>query len=189
MCPSASSVPSSGQDSLMDTNTYHWVDQFQVFLTQSFHEGALISEATNSVEIRAGQSSHFKDNMLQPATAADPSIWDTGDGAGPNTSFGVGGIPNTLHAGIKQSTGNGRDSIIYVDPNVHIATGLIQLTPKSSYLCFWKMIHPNETIAHITPSEGFEWSFDPGQTTRTLRFGYEVPDSQSGNESPTWFQE
>ncbi|KAH8665491.1 hypothetical protein BGZ61DRAFT_430853 [Ilyonectria robusta] len=186
---SAGLRPSAGQKALNGNNTFEWVDRFQVFLTQSFSDGILIQESTNSVDILPGQISHYKDGILGPAqSASTPSVWDTGDGAGPDSSFGVGGYPIAFHAAIKQQTGAGQYTAIYVDPGVHMSTSLIQLTPKNKFLLFWSSVPSGETMAAIQPSQGFEFEFQAGSPSVTVRFGYASPNSPSGpDENPGWY--
>ncbi|KAH7399654.1 hypothetical protein BKA66DRAFT_437186 [Pyrenochaeta sp. MPI-SDFR-AT-0127] len=185
----ASPVPIGKQKMLIGNNEFSWQDKYQVFLTTNYGVGALVQQSTNPVDIKFGQSSLFKDSQLEAAVTADTSEWDTGSGSGQDSTFAVESCPASLHTGVRASTGGGDWSTIYVDPDVHMTTSRIELTPQNQYIIFWKKITTTEAIIAISTSKGFEWNFPQGKTAKTLRFGFAVPNKQSSQlEEAKWYE-
>jgi hypothetical protein len=120
---------------------------------------------------------------------ADTSEWDLAEGSSPDTTFTVESAPISLHAAVEQSTGGGKYSTIYVDPDIHMGDTRIELTPKNEYLLFWKKITTTEAMLAISTSVGHVWKFAPGKTTKTIRFGYAKPEQPSSAlELPSWYE-
>jgi hypothetical protein len=94
-----------------------------------------------------------------------------------------------FHTVVQQSTGGGAFTTIFVDPNVHMGVSRIELTPQNKYLLFWKEIHTTEAMISISASQGYEWEFSPGKTSKAIRFGYAKPNQpHSATESPGWYE-
>jgi len=185
----AAPVPTGDQQLLLANNTFQWTEEYRVFLTQSFGNGVLISHSTTPVEINFGQAAIWKDGSLQPAVSADTSQWDFADGSSPDTTFAVESAPISLHAAVEQSTGGGKYSSIYVDPDIHMGDTRVELTPRNEYLVFWKKITTTEAMLAISETVGHKWKFATGKTTKTIRFGYAKPEAPSSAlELPGWYE-
>ncbi|KAK3903265.1 hypothetical protein C8A05DRAFT_14775 [Staphylotrichum tortipilum] len=184
----AAPIPTGDQQLLLANNVFQWTEEYRVFLTQSFGNGVMISHSTQPVEITFGQAAIWADGALQPAVTADTTEWDTADGSSADTTFTVESAPISLHAAVEQSTGGGKFSTIYVDPDVHMGDTRIELTPKNEYLLFWKKITTTEAMLAISVSVGHFWKFAPGKTSKTIRFGFAKPDQPAGPlELPSWY--
>ncbi len=147
-----------------------------------------ISHSTTPVDITFGQSAIWADGSLQSAITADTSEWDLADGSSPDSTFTVESAPISLHAAVEQSTGGGKFSTIYVDPDIHMGDTRIELTPKNEYLLFWKKITTTEAMLAISTSVGHVWKFPKGKTSKTIRFGYAKPEAPSSAlELPAWY--
>ncbi|KAG7287367.1 hypothetical protein NEMBOFW57_006877 [Staphylotrichum longicolle] len=184
----AAPIPTGDQQLLLANNVFQWTEDYRVFLTQSFGNGVLISHSTTPVEIRFGQAAIWADGSLQPAVTADTSEWDVAEGSSPDTTFTVESFPISLHAAVEQSTGGGKYSTIYVDPDIHMGDTRIELTPKNEYLLFWKKITTTEAMLAISTTIGHLWKFSQGKTSKTIRFGYaKAEQPSSALELPTWY--
>jgi hypothetical protein len=186
----ASPIPKPDQQLLVSNNTFQWTDEYQVYLTASYGNGVLIHQSSNQVPIAFGESAIFKDGSLQEAITADTSDWDLADGSGVDQTFVVDGAPTSLHAAVAQSTGGGKFSTIYVDPDIHMAVSRIELTPLNQYLVFWRKITTTEAMLAIATGHGHTWSFALGKTEKTIRFGYGVPNQpKTATEAPGWYDQ
>lgn len=121
---------------------------------------------------------------------ADTTQWDLPDGSSPQTTFAIESAPISLHAAIEQSTGGGKYSTIYVDPEIHMGDARIELSPKNEFMLFWRSINTTEAMVAISTTLGHKLTFAPGQTEKTVRFGY-AKRNQPGSvlEMPTWYEE
>jgi len=182
----ASPVPKPNQQLLVSNNTFQWVDEYQVFLTNSFGNGVFIHASTNTVPIKFGEIVDFDKGILQDAVGADTTTWDAASGA--TTTFAVDGGPVNCHTAVQQSTGGGAFSTIFVDPHVHMGVSRIELTPHNQYLIFWKEVQTTEAMLAIATGAGHEWAFPSGKTEKTIRFGYaKANQPSSATEAPGWY--
>ena len=49
------------------------------------------------------------------------------------------------------------------------------------------MVTTSSMIDYSKTSNPFEFSFEPNQTTKILRYGYKTPDTPDGVEQPEWY--
>ena len=74
-------------------------------------------------------------------------------------------------------------------PYSHGRVARIEVTPKNQYMLFWKEVHTTEAMFAIATSTGYQWSFGPERTGRTVRFGYFQPNQPSNaTEAPDWYE-
>jgi len=119
---------------------------------------------------------------------ADTNEWDLTDGSSASSTFTVESAPISLHAAVEQSTGGGKFSTIFVDPEIHMGDTRIELTPRNEYLLFWKKITTTEAMLAISHSVGHTWKFAEGKTVKTIRFGYaKANQPSSALELPAWY--
>ncbi|KAL9639006.1 MAG: hypothetical protein Q9164_001207 [Protoblastenia rupestris] len=180
----ASISPAATQQPLLATNTFEWTELYSAFLSVQYSNGEQISAATNVRPISFGQRTTYAKNMLTEPEAAEPAMF--GRNSSPSDTFIVGDVPDNLHASVNCKVGS-KWAPIYVDKEQHAGVMTKLLTPINQYALFWdKEVITHTMIDYSTTSHPYEFGFEPGQITKTLRFGYKAPDSPVGAEQPTW---
>lgn len=51
----------------------------------------------------------------------------------------------------------------------------------------WKNEISTEAIWALAETDGNKVVFNPGQTTKTIRYGYALPDAPTAGEEPAWY--
>lgn len=180
----ASPKPRVGQKKLLTNNTFKFTTDYQVYFTQDYENDALINSATDPKDISPGQYVEWKDNDLTEAAKADVKLLSADQA---KSSFAVKNAPKDFHVAVKASTGKSW-STIFVDPNDHMGGGTITLTPKNEYILYWYNLADTEYIHEVFEGDAFKFSFPPGDSTRTIRFGYATQDEPvDGSESPSFY--
>ncbi|KAH7377613.1 hypothetical protein BKA66DRAFT_443167 [Pyrenochaeta sp. MPI-SDFR-AT-0127] len=181
----ASMNPERGENPLYNKNTIVWTEKFRVFATDQFQHGLLVSSSTKEVEINFGDASTWSDNQFGPASPAP--ITDFIDTDSYNQSFLLRNVPQGLQAGVTMQV-NGKWCPIFVDPNRHARTSNKQLTPMNEYVLFWdSQLTANVMIDQSELADQFHFTFDGGAKTKTICFGYAIPEKQGRNESPKFY--
>jgi len=180
----AAPKPHVGQKKLLTNNTFKFTTEYQVYFTQDYTNDALINSATDPKDIDLGQVVEWKDNDITDPAKADIKVLTVEQA---KSSFAVKNAPKGFHAAVKASTGTSF-STIFVDPNEHMSGGTITLTPKNEYILYWYNITDTEYIHEVFETDAFKFTFPPGDSTRTIRFGYATQDEPvDGSESPNFY--
>ncbi|BAW80952.1 hypothetical conserved protein [Candidatus Nitrosoglobus terrae] len=118
-------------DGYLETNTFRWTPQYQLFGTNTFTSGLIVDVATNRVNISLGETSILdKYGDLLPSTTRGPSTAITMD-----NQYGL------IHPGINQLAtnidGSQSNTPIYVAANA-VLKGTIELTPIEKILVWFE---------------------------------------------------
>ncbi|KAI0766823.1 hypothetical protein BD413DRAFT_480427 [Trametes elegans] len=145
-------------------NTFHWTSRYEVFGTQTFEDGALVTSTTDAQEIKFGQ------------TAILNSYGNMGEAGGtPNSSgtFSVNNEYGAMNIGVNGYM-NGAFAPIFVSPK-RTLTGPIHLTPVESVLVWFDLTHTTSTIIIGAISNSIEVDFTGGHTHRAVTYA-SAPD-------------
>ncbi|KAH9851343.1 hypothetical protein C2E23DRAFT_886540 [Lenzites betulinus] len=145
--------------SFLAHNQFKWTSRYEVFATETFEDGALVSESTDTPEIKYGQSC-----LLD-------KVGNMGNAKGtPNTSgtFSVINQYMAMNIGVRGYLG-GKFSPIFVSPE-KLVTGKIDLTPVESVLVWFDTTHVTSTIITSAISNTMEVEFTGGKATRSVSY-------------------
>ncbi|KAI0824050.1 hypothetical protein BC628DRAFT_475719 [Trametes gibbosa] len=145
--------------SFLAHNQFQWTSRYEVFGTESFAEGALVTAATESPEIKYGQTAVLDSaGSMHNATGSPNS----------SGSFMVNNQYAALNIGVMGYLG-GTFSPIFVSPN-ELVTGTITLTPVESVLVWLDTTHVTSTIITTSISNTIEVDFTSGISSRSVTY-------------------
>ncbi|KAJ7690177.1 hypothetical protein B0H14DRAFT_2156552, partial [Mycena olivaceomarginata] len=149
------------QGSMLPT-TIQWVEQYQVFASNTFKNGGLVQASSAPVGIAFGKVSSR--GTMQPAT-------------GPVTggSFTVDNEYQPVNFGVSQEV-NGKFLPIYVDKTLTVI-GTETLTPITAVLAFFSKELTTSSMYTTATSSSIEVTY-MGTTTNTISY---VDDGSTGN--------
>ncbi|KAK6520076.1 hypothetical protein TWF506_000366 [Arthrobotrys conoides] len=180
----ASPKPAVGQKKLLANNTFGFTTNYQIYFTQDYTNDALINSATDPKDISLGQYVEWQDNDLTDAAKADVKLLSADQA---KASFAVKNAPKAFHVAVKASTGKSW-STIFVDPNQHMGGGTITITPKNEYILYWYNLTDTEYVHEVFEGDAFKFTFPPGDSTRTIRYGYATQNQPvEGSETPSFY--
>ncbi|EQB50556.1 hypothetical protein CGLO_09998 [Colletotrichum gloeosporioides Cg-14] len=144
--------------------------------------------ATNAVEIKLGEETKYNGSGFGAASPADHSIFENSSGASSfENSFMALQVANNLHTSVQLEV-KGNWVPIYVDPDNHIGVMDKQLTPLNEYMLFWNnKVQTSSMIDSSRFHEPFTFSFKGSDKSKTVRFGYAVPEKPSGSENAKFY--
>ncbi|KIK52888.1 hypothetical protein GYMLUDRAFT_250869 [Collybiopsis luxurians FD-317 M1] len=124
----------------MMQNKFQWAQEYQVFASQRFQEGALVEAASNEQDIAYKQECTFDRHAIMQPPKSDPS--------GVDGSFKVLNDYETTNFAVATKV-NGVFSVIYNTPSA--IKGQIAFTPKNEVrVWFGLRSETNTMVTHIT---------------------------------------
>ncbi|KAL1945720.1 hypothetical protein VTO73DRAFT_1722 [Trametes versicolor] len=145
--------------SFLARNTFQWTSRYAVFGTETFAEGALVTAATESPEIKFGQTVLLDENGVMNNPTGSPNSSGT---------FTVDNEYAALNIGVMGYLG-GAFSPIFVSPS-QVVTGPVNLTPVESVLVWFDAQHTTSTIIVDSVSNTIEVDFTGGYASRSVTY-------------------
>ncbi|KAH9851379.1 hypothetical protein C2E23DRAFT_886558 [Lenzites betulinus] len=145
--------------SFLARSQFQWTSRYQVFGTETFAEGALVTASTESPDIKYGQTAVLDSNGSMHNATGTPNS---------SGSFAVNNQYAALNIGVMGNL-SGVFSPIFVSPN-ELVTGIITLTPIESVLVWFDTTHVTSTIITTSISNTIEVDFTGGIASRSVTY-------------------
>ncbi|TFK34284.1 hypothetical protein BDQ12DRAFT_727062 [Crucibulum laeve] len=155
----AYSVIWSGDQNFAPSNTFEWVDEYQVFGVDSFKVGALVKAATNSEDIQPGQSCVLDQNGVMGV--ATGSAHSTG-------RFSVLNEYSAISIGVSAKL-FGETRPVFVTPTSTVGTTTFEPV-DDIVVWFSPMLTTGTMISGADITTSIEVKYGGGETSKSVRF-------------------
>ncbi|KAH9851345.1 hypothetical protein C2E23DRAFT_733124 [Lenzites betulinus] len=140
-------------------NQFQWTSRYEVFGTDTFADGALVTASTETPEIKFGQTATIDKNGSMGNAKGTPDESGT---------FSVDNLYAAINIGVMGYLG-GTFSPIFVSPKP-LVTGSVNLTPIETVLVWLDITHVTSTIITKSISNTIEVDFTGGIATRSVTY-------------------
>ncbi|KAK6348648.1 hypothetical protein TWF718_006436 [Orbilia javanica] len=152
---------------MTNTTNFGWKDKYRV------------SSSSNHEEIKYGQTVTYtpKTGMLPATGQADKS-----------GKFQVTGSPGGKFRVAVETESSGNWVPVFVDPDSHGGDPTTTLQPKHDYALYWSNSTETNSMIATTLTPSYSTSYADDQVSKTLRYGYTIPDKPAPGEQFAWHE-